>query len=68
LIPLAAACVGVSIRCLSNVVLVKGETEDLPVESGWADLVISIRVLNPAAYKESVFSEIARNDHFLGSN
>lgn len=37
-----------------------GDAESLPVESGWADLVVSNGVLNLTACKERAFAEIAR--------
>jgi arsenite methyltransferase len=40
--------------------LVEGRAEDLPVESGWADLIISNGVLNLATCKASAFAEVAR--------
>lgn len=57
---LEVARAGLSISGLSNVMFVKGRAEDLPVESGWADLVISNGVLNLAVCKLSAFSEIFR--------
>jgi arsenite methyltransferase len=45
---------------LSNVSFVEGRAEALPVESGWADLVITNGVLNLATCKASAFAEIAR--------
>ncbi len=44
----------------SNITFVEGCAEALPVESGWADLVISNGVLNLAVCKASAFAEIAR--------
>jgi arsenite methyltransferase len=38
----------------------EGLAEDLPVESGWADVVISNGVINLCADKRSVFTEIFR--------
>ena len=38
----------------------EGLAEDLPVESGWADVVISNGVINLCADKKSVFTEIFR--------
>jgi SAM-dependent methyltransferase len=38
----------------------KGLAEDLPVESGWADVVISNCAINLCADKRAVFSEIHR--------
>ena len=40
--------------------LIEGKAEALPVESGWADLVISNGVLNLAFCKRSAFAEVAR--------
>jgi SAM-dependent methyltransferase len=57
---LAVARAGLSASSLRNVAFVEGHAEALPVESGWADLVISNGVLNLAACKVSAFSEIAR--------
>lgn len=51
---------GLAVGGLSNVRFVEGCAEALPVELGWADLVISNGVLNLAACKASAFSEIAR--------
>jgi arsenite methyltransferase len=44
----------------SNVEFIEGQAEDLPIESGWADLVISNGVLNLSACKERAYGEIAR--------
>src|SRR5262245_61411062 len=43
-----------------NVEFRQGIIEDLPVESGWADVVISNGVINLCADKRRVFSEIMR--------
>ena len=43
-----------------NVEFVEGRAEDLPVDSDWADLVISNGVLNLATCKAAAFSEVAR--------
>lgn len=43
-----------------NVTFVQGEATALPVDSGWADLVISNGVLNLATDKPKAFAEIAR--------
>jgi SAM-dependent methyltransferase len=43
-----------------NVELIEGRAEDLPVDSDWADLVISNGVLNLATCKASAFAEVAR--------
>ncbi len=43
-----------------NVEFIEGKAEDLPVDSEWADLVISNGVLNLATCKTSAFAEISR--------
>jgi SAM-dependent methyltransferase len=45
---------------LGNVEFRKGVIEDLPVEDGWADVVISNGVINLCADKRGVFAEIMR--------
>ena len=45
---------------LEHVEFREGLVEDLPVESGWADVVISNGVINLCADKRAVFSEIHR--------
>src|SRR5437016_1641971 len=45
---------------LRNVEFRKGVIEDLPVENGWADVVISNGVINLCADKRRVFIEITR--------
>ena len=45
---------------MRNVEFRKGLLEDLPVEAGWADVVISNGVINLCADKRRVFSEIGR--------
>jgi len=45
---------------LGNVEFRKGVIEDLPVENGWADVVISNGVINLCADKRGVFNEIMR--------
>jgi SAM-dependent methyltransferase len=45
---------------LSNVEFREGILEDLPVEDGWADVVISNGVINLCADKQRIFSEIGR--------
>ena len=50
-----AACMG-----LANVEFRQGIAEDMPVEDGWADVVISNGVINLCADKRAVFGEIFR--------
>ncbi len=45
---------------LDNVEFREGLLEDVPVEDGWADVVISNGVINLCADKRGVFSEIMR--------
>ena len=45
---------------MSNVEFREGLAEDLPVESGWADAVISNGVINLCADKKAAFTEIHR--------
>ncbi len=45
---------------LANVEFRAGLLEDMPVEDGWADVVISNGVINLCADKKQVFSEIMR--------
>jgi arsenite methyltransferase len=45
---------------LAHVEFRQGIAEDLPVENGWADVVISNGVINLCADKKQVFSEILR--------
>ena len=45
---------------LANVEFCAGLAEDLPVEDGWADVVISNGVINLCADKKAAFSEIFR--------
>jgi ubiquinone/menaquinone biosynthesis C-methylase UbiE len=45
---------------LGNVDFRDGLAEDLPVEDGWADVVISNGVINLCADKRAVFAEIYR--------
>ena len=45
---------------LGNVEFRKGIIEDLPVENGWADVVISNGVINLCADKRRVFDEVIR--------
>ena len=45
---------------LSNVEFREGLLEDMPVEDGWADVVISNGVINLCANKRQVLSEIQR--------
>lgn len=44
----------------NHVEFCEGLAEDLPVESGWADVVINNGVINLCADKKSVFTEILR--------
>lgn len=57
---LRAAQAGLDAGRVTNVEFAEGQAEALPVESGWADLVISNGVLNLTACKEAAFAEIAR--------
>lgn len=57
---LTIAQAGLAVVGLSNVTFVEGRAEALPVESGWADLIISNGVLNLATCKTSAFAEVAR--------
>jgi len=57
---LAVANSGYKESPLDNVSFHEGFAESLPVEDGWADLVITNGVLNLAACKATVFAEIAR--------
>jgi arsenite methyltransferase len=45
---------------LGNVEFRRGIIEDLPIEDGWADVVISNGVINLCADKRRVFNEIVR--------
>ena len=45
---------------LGNVEFRKGIIEDLPVEDGWADVVVSNGVINLCADKRRVFAEVMR--------
>ena len=45
---------------LGNIEFRRGVIEDLPVEDGWADVVISNGVINLCADKRRVFNEIMR--------
>jgi len=57
---LAIARAGLAAALLPQVTFTEGRAEALPVESGWADLVISNGALNLAARKSAAFSEAAR--------
>jgi SAM-dependent methyltransferase len=57
---LAVAQTGLDASGPTNVELIEGMAEALPVESNWADLVISNGVLNLAFCKRSAFAEVAR--------
>jgi arsenite methyltransferase len=45
---------------LKNVEFREGLLEEMPVEDGWADVVITNGVINPCADKKRVFSELWR--------
>jgi arsenite methyltransferase len=45
---------------LRNVEFRPGTIEDMPLEDGWADVVISNGVINLCANKRAIFSEILR--------
>ena len=45
---------------LSNVEFCEGLLEDMPIEEGWADVVISNGVFNLCADKQQAFSEVFR--------
>jgi ubiquinone/menaquinone biosynthesis C-methylase UbiE len=51
----AAAALG-----LSNVEFRQGFIEELPIDDGWADIVISNGVINLCADKRRVFAEVMR--------
>jgi arsenite methyltransferase len=57
---LAVAQAGLSTSVGSCVTYIEGRAEALPVESEWADLVISNGALNLSTCKASAFAEIAR--------
>lgn len=57
---LAFAKLGIDEAAISNVTLLEGLAESLPVDDGWADLILSNGVLNLATCKASAFAEIAR--------
>jgi arsenite methyltransferase len=57
---LGVARAGLDRASLLNVELIDGRAEELPVDSDWADLVISNGVLNLANCKASAFAEVAR--------
>jgi SAM-dependent methyltransferase len=57
---LAVARAGLDAAGPLNVELFEGQAEDLPVESGWADIVISNGVLNLPTCKTSAFVEAFR--------
>lgn len=57
---LAVAQAGLGVGGLTNVRLIEGRAESLPVESGWADLVISNGVLNLTTCKQSALAELFR--------
>ena len=47
-------------RGLRNVEFRQGVIEDLPVDPGWGDIVMSNGVINLCADKRQVFSEVMR--------
>ena len=57
---LAVARAGLDAGGPSNVAFIEGRAEALPIESSWADLVISNGVLNLATCKASAFAEVSR--------
>jgi len=57
---LAKACGTAALLGLEQVEFREGLAEDLPVESEWADVVISNGVINLCADKRAVFSEMYR--------
>ena len=57
---LAAARAGTADQWPDNVEFREGLAEDLPVEDGWADVVISNGVINLCPDKRAVFAEIRR--------
>ena len=57
---LAKATATAELLELSHVEFRHGFAEDLPVEDGWADVVISNGVINLCADKRAVFDEIHR--------
>jgi arsenite methyltransferase len=57
---LAKATATAELLALSHVVFRYGFAEDLPVDDGWADVVISNGVINLCADKRAVFDEIHR--------
>ena len=57
---LARSRAAASAMGLRNVEFRQGVIEDLPVEDGWADVVISNGVINLCADKRQVFAEIMR--------
>jgi arsenite methyltransferase len=57
---LRVARAGLVGHALFNVEFIEGRADDLPVDSAWADLVISNGVLNLATCKASAFAEVAR--------
>ncbi len=54
---LAVAQAGLAASELINLTFVEGRAETLPVETGWADMVVSNGVLNLATCKASAFAE-----------
>jgi SAM-dependent methyltransferase len=57
---LSKSCATATSMDLAHVEFRKGLAEDLPIESGWADVVMSNGVINLCADKRAVFGEILR--------
>lgn len=57
---LEVARAGLIASGFTNLQFLEGRAESLPIESEWADLVISNGVLNLATCKQSAFSEVFR--------
>jgi ubiquinone/menaquinone biosynthesis C-methylase UbiE len=57
---LKVAQTGLHLSGLTNVEFTEGTAEALPLDSNWADLVISNGVFNLAFCKQSAFAELAR--------
>jgi SAM-dependent methyltransferase len=57
---LTKSCATAASLCLAHVEFRAGLAEALPIEDGWADVVISNGVINLCVDKKAVFSEIFR--------